>query len=259
MSINVGTSGYSYKFWGPIKNSKGLKCDSYYPTTVSKNWLKKYSQDFKSLEINSTRYSTLKPSSCEKWASIVPEDFTFTIKAPLFITHQKKLNDFEDWWNKFKPCIDALGKKFLCLLFQFPPKFYCTKSNIEKLQNIKRILPYDIKCAFEFRDNEWYNEPLNELFKNNWTQVINVVPELRNEDANFGNLSGGIHIGVINPTFIYIRFHGTTGYSCGTYNKKLKEYIDIINEIKTDSSEFINKIKAENSVIYRQLDNVTFF
>jgi uncharacterized protein YecE (DUF72 family) len=237
MSIHIGTSGYSYKFWGPSASDKNIKTDSYYPTTNSKTWLKRYASDLKSLEINCTRYCKLKPSSCVKWAETTPKDFTFTIKAPMYITHNKKLNDFSKWWNDFNPCVKALGKKFKCILFQFPPSFKCTSKNIEKLKTVKEIVPNNIKCAFEFRDLEWFtSNNLTGFFTENFTQVFVVVPEIRHLDTNFGNLPGGIHIGEINPSFIYIRFHGTYNYSCGTYAEQLQEYANIINETKIDNS-----------------------
>ena len=74
---------------------------------------------------------------------------------------------------------------------------------------------------------------MTDLFSDNWTQVILTVPELRHQDKfNFGNLPGGIHIGVINPNFIYLRFHGTTDYSSGTYGSgRMLEMLELVNNI----------------------------
>lgn len=251
MNLNIGTSGYAYKFWGPSALDKSLKTDSYYPNSNTKSWLKKYSTDLKSVEINCTRYAKLKPESCKKWKELTPNDFTFTIKAPTYITHSKKLQDFQKWWDEFKYCIDALGEKFKCILFQFPPTFHCNEKNISKIQNVKKIIPKHIKCAFEFRNMEWFSTSLTEgIFQNNFTQTIVVVPEVRHLDVNFGNLSGGIHVGEINFEFIYIRFHGTYNYSCGTYDKLLNDYFEIIKEL-------IDKKKTTVCVYFNNTDTWT--
>ncbi len=244
--VNVGTSGYSYKFWGPATLDAAVKTDSYYPTRSNTKWLQRYAQDFKSVEINCTRYGKLKTSSCLKWVQTTPDDFTFTIKAPLYITHQKKLNDFEVWWAEFKEYVYALGKKFKCLLFQFPAAFKFTQSNIEKLQRVKAVIPPLVKCAFEFRNTEWFYNPLTTgMFKDNFTQVVISVSRIDSTDNgseyDFGGLKEGIHIGEINPSFVYVRFHGTYRYCCGTYdNERLQPYVDVINEIRADARDTNN-------------------
>lgn len=240
MELNIGTSGYNYKFWGPCSADKSLKPQSYYTSTNNKQWLKKYSKDLGSVEINCTRYKKLSFSTCEKWKLETPEDFTFTIKAPIYITHYLKLDRFKTWWDEFFPCIRGLGEKFKCILFQFPPTFKNTAENIQKIKNVKEIIPENIKCAFELRDLSWYATDLTEkLFQNNFTQVILAVPEVRSKKCNFGNLNGGLHIGIINTKFIYIRFHGTYDYSCGTYTDNLNFYSEIMAEIKREETETI--------------------
>jgi hypothetical protein len=37
------------------------------------------------------------------------------------------------------------------------------------------------------------------------------------KEPDFGKMTAGWHVGIVNPQFIYIRGHGTTGYSCGAY------------------------------------------
>jgi len=233
MKANVGTSGYTYDFWGPHPTNSDVK--NYYPIKTKTKWLEYYSKDLKSVEINCTRYQKITPKMCKGWFDKTPNDFTITIKAPLYITHQKKLCDFQDWWNEFYPCILACGNKFSSILFQFPPTFKKTPSNLTKLQTVKNVIPTNIRCAFEFRDIEWYKpcEITEKLFIEDWCQVILNVPEVRDQDTNFGNLPGGIHIGILNPKFVYLRFHGTTGYSCGTYGyDKMYETLEMIKAME---------------------------
>ena len=93
-NITFGTTGYSYKFWGPaISNCKSVN-NYYRKGNYKQSWLKKYSADLQSVEINVTRYRKLTPKMCKTWLSNVPENFIFTIKIGTYITHNKKLCDF---------------------------------------------------------------------------------------------------------------------------------------------------------------------
>lgn len=233
MEQHIGTSGYSYDYWGPHPNNPEVK--NFYPIKTKTKWLKYYSGYLKSVEINCTRYRKLTPSMCQKWVSQVPENFSITIKASTYITHNKKLCDFDEWWKEFYPCILVLGSRFCTVLFQFPPVFVKSERNIAKLQTMKSIIPSHILCAFEFRDVSWYQSDsvMETLFTGGWTQVILTVPELRQAlKFNFGNLPGGTHIGIINPDFVYLRFHGTTNYSSGTYGSaRMIQAQELVNNI----------------------------
>lgn len=233
MNINIGTSGYSYPYWGPHPTNPDIK--NFYTVKTKTKWLEQYGAKLKSVEINCTRYRKLTPKMCKGWIEKVPEDFTITIKASTYITHDKKLCDFKKWWEEFYPCVVVLGNRFCSILFQFPPVFKKTPANLLKLKTVKKIIPSNVKCAFEFRDTSWYDpcEELKKLFVDCWTQVILTVPEIRHQEKfNFGNLPGGTHIGILNPNFTYFRFHGTTDYSSGTYGpNRLIDIIDIINTI----------------------------
>ena len=78
--IRIGTSGYSYDDWiGVLYEERESK-------------LKKYSQVFNLVEIDSTFYSTPKPEVVKYWASVTPRGFIFTAKVPKEITHKCKLN-----------------------------------------------------------------------------------------------------------------------------------------------------------------------
>lgn len=120
--------------------------------------------------------------------------------------------------------------------------FKCTEANLLKLEEVKRIIPKGIRCAFEFRDPAWFipetlkNPRFKALFTDNWTQAILYLPEIRHlnekpDEATFGQMSGGTHVGIINPKFLYIRFHGTTGYSMGTYGaERMLNVLNLISE-----------------------------
>src|SRR6187397_1342857 len=87
MSLYVGTSGYAYKEW------KG----KFYPEKMKeKEMLRFYGERFNSVEINNTFYRMPKASVLEGWATEVPADFKFVLKASQRITHMQRLKDRED-------------------------------------------------------------------------------------------------------------------------------------------------------------------
>ena len=142
----IATSGYQYPHWGPSTNDI---VDNFYPKKNSGlSWMTQYSQKLfdsqersessdrndrsessinaiPSVEINCTRYRKLLPSTCRKWYETMVQinpDFRFIIKAPTWITHNKKLNDFETWWDDdYRKNYEELEDMFGAFLFQFPP------------------------------------------------------------------------------------------------------------------------------------------
>src|ERR1700731_1233195 len=80
--VRVGTSGYSYKEW------KGY----FYPEDLpATKMLEYYSQRFDTVEINNTFYRMPDAKMLARWTTQAPEGFTFVLKAPQRITHQKRL------------------------------------------------------------------------------------------------------------------------------------------------------------------------
>lgn len=148
MKLYVGTSGYSYNEW------KG----NFYPEDIkSKEMLKYYAKHFSTVEINNTFYRIPKKEVFESWKEQVPAKFRFILKAPQMITHIKRLKtDTKDTVEYFAKVSSALEEKRGVVLFQLPPNF---KLNLERLDEFIKIVPEEIKAAFEFRNESWFNPP----------------------------------------------------------------------------------------------------
>jgi uncharacterized protein YecE (DUF72 family) len=143
MRLIVGTSGYSYKEW------KG----TFYPADLpAAKMLPFYATHFGSVEINNTFYRMPEEKTLVKWAGEVPEDFTFVLKAPQRITHQKKLSGAEDDVRHFLEVASVLGPRLGPLLFQLPPYF---RKDVEKLYAFLRIIPRQYRIALEVRHDSW--------------------------------------------------------------------------------------------------------
>ncbi len=146
MNLYVGTSGYSYKEW------KG----TFYPGDLpGKQMLHYYSERFRTVEINNTFYRMPKVSVLEAWASEVPTDFKFVLKAPQRITHIQRLKDAGDSVSYLLEVAGALKERLGSLLFQLPPNL---KKDAARLREFLSLLPSQRRVAFEFRHPSWFDE-----------------------------------------------------------------------------------------------------
>jgi uncharacterized protein YecE (DUF72 family) len=71
--VSVGTSGWSYPSWKP---------DFYPAGTDSKQFLHFYSEQFSTVELNTTGYRLPAEEQFRKWADQTPTGFTFAPKLP---------------------------------------------------------------------------------------------------------------------------------------------------------------------------------
>src|SRR5438270_15936 len=114
MQFFVGTSGYSYAAW------KG----SFYPEKLpQKEMLRFYAQRFGAVEINNSSYKLPSESDVRSWASQVPGNFRFTLKAPQTITHFKRLMNAAEATESFLRIAAVLKRRQGPVLFGLPPNF----------------------------------------------------------------------------------------------------------------------------------------
>ena len=141
----TGTSGFSYKEW------KG----SFYPEKLPANkMLAYYSRQLRSVEINNTFYRLPRAELLEKWATQVPDEFSFVLKASRRITHMKRLKDAGDPLDYLvTTAVGALGPRLGPLLFQLPPYL---RVDVERLSDFLALIPKDVRAAFEFRHDSWF-------------------------------------------------------------------------------------------------------
>jgi uncharacterized protein YecE (DUF72 family) len=154
MRLVVGTSGYSYKEW------KG----TFYPNDLpAAKMLSFYAGHFGSVEINNTFYRMPDAKTLEKWSGEVPDDFTFVLKAPQRITHQKRLSGIDDDIHQFVDvATGSLGPKLGPMLFQLPPYF---RKDADKLRDFLRRMPSERRVAFEVRNDSWLDEEVYAILR----------------------------------------------------------------------------------------------
>src|SRR5947208_14235037 len=153
MNLYAGTSGYSYKEW------KG----TFYPKELpDKQMLRHYGERFRTVEINSTFYRMPKASVLEAWASEVPADFRFVLKAPQQITHRQRLQGAGDSMSHLLEVAGALKERLGPLLFQLPPNL---KKDVPRLRAFLALLPSPPRAAFEFRHPSWFDDEVFGLLR----------------------------------------------------------------------------------------------
>lgn len=134
--VRIGISGWTYKPWRGVFYPEDLK---------QKRELEYASNTFNSIEINGTFYSLQRPTSFERWAAETPDDFVFSVKAPRFITHIRRLKDADAPVANFLASgIFNLGAKLGPILWQLPPNFHFKP---EILESFFRLLPHDTEEA----------------------------------------------------------------------------------------------------------------
>lgn len=126
----IGISGWRYAGWRK----------TFYPEDLPQRLeLEFASEKLRSIEINGSFYSLQTPSSYKKWYESTPDDFVFSVKAPRYITHIRRLVDVKiPVANFFASGVLALREKLGPILWQLPPSF---KYDPERLETFFKLLP----------------------------------------------------------------------------------------------------------------------
>lgn len=146
MRILTGMSGYAYPEW------KG----GFYPEGLpASGMLASYATRFPAVEINSTFYRMPKESVLVDWASRVPADFRFALKASRRITHDHRLDDVGSLVEYLLRTASVLGDRRGPTLFQLPPTM---KKDLERLDRFLALLPRGWLTAIEWRHASWFDD-----------------------------------------------------------------------------------------------------
>src|SRR5258706_10943275 len=114
MSILIGTQGWNYPAWvGQF----------YPPGTRASEFLPAYARAFRAVEVDSTFYAVPDPRAVRAWAGRTPPEFTFALKMPKEVTHERRLRDADDGVRDFLGRARQLGPKLGPMLLQLRPDF----------------------------------------------------------------------------------------------------------------------------------------
>ncbi len=154
MIVLAGTSGYAFNEW------KG----SFYPDDLpADGMLGFYASRFPTVEINNTFYRMPRENVLRSWASQVPDDFTFSIKASQRITHHTRLKpESQEPLGYLLRNIGVLDHRLGPVLFQLPPNM---KKDLERLRRFLDLLPDDRRFAIEFRNSTWLEDDVLDVLR----------------------------------------------------------------------------------------------
>ena len=147
--VQVGCQGWNYDDW--------VGDEIFYPRgTRPAAMLEIYARAFATVEVDSTFYAIPSATAVENWRKRTPEGFTFALKLPQAITHERLLRrDSYALLAEFCERARLLQDKLAAVLIQLPPNFALTAQNGEALKKFLPQLPTDIRFAIEFRAREW--------------------------------------------------------------------------------------------------------
>lgn len=158
--IRIGTSAFSAAGWE----------GSFYPAGMqSRDFLSYYATRFDTVEVDSTFYHAPTASTVSGWARKTPDNFTFALKVPQFITHEKVLIDCDDEFKNFISVAELLGDKLGPMLFQFGyfnrSVFTDAAQFIARLKPFLKKLPKGRQFAIEIRNKDWLTAGFFDLLR----------------------------------------------------------------------------------------------
>ena len=221
MSLVLGTSGWSYNEWvGPFYDERS-------------RMFTRYSEVFRTSEINSTFYRYPTPTMVRGWYRTAPPGFIFAAKLPQLITHDKGLRleegiqeDTERFIDIMKPLAEKLGP----ILIQLPPGFKYGE-DAERLESYLETLPRNYEWAVEFRHRSWMRAETWEMLSNHGVAYTIVDEPLLPPEAH------------VTADLAYIRMHGRGLRPWYNYDYKLEELEEWVPKVK-ETMERAEKVYA---------------
>jgi uncharacterized protein YecE (DUF72 family) len=162
--LRLGTSSFSNSDW----------LGRFYPAHLRpEEILTFYATVLHTVEIDATWHAIPSRRTVEAWRDRVPDGFTFALKAPKSITHERYLGDCAEDWSRFLALMEILGEKRGPVLFQFP---YVARGRDadeyrhggdfrRRLEQFLPQLPAGTRFAVEVRNRGWIDAALLDLLR----------------------------------------------------------------------------------------------
>jgi uncharacterized protein YecE (DUF72 family) len=116
--VHLGTSSWQFDAWRGV----------FYPVKLARTrYLPYYVGQFDTVEVNTSFYALPAPSTLVNWVESAPAGFTYALKFPRSISHDKRLVDCGDETRAFLDALRALGTSAAPAFLQLPPD--CTRSS----------------------------------------------------------------------------------------------------------------------------------
>ena len=153
--LYAGTSGFAYAQWKP----------GFYPADApQKQFLQHYAARLNCVEINYTFRHLPAAATLAGWVEATHPGFVFAMKAHMRITHMLRLKNAAEATGLYLRLIDPLrtARRLGPVLFQLPPNLKC---DLALLGDFLKLLPPDLRYAFEFRHASWLDDRVYALLR----------------------------------------------------------------------------------------------
>ena len=183
----LGTQGWNHPGWS----------GSFYPHNAKiSDFLDVYTRAFPTVEIDSTFYAIPAEPVVAGWRERAPAGFTFALKVPQEITHERRLVDVEPRLTRFLKRVSLLEDRLGPLLAQLSPDFRVTDATRAILRDFVNSLPSGFQWAIEFRQPHWLTPDVLDLLRSRnvalvltegrWIKRAVVLDQALEPTANFG-------------------------------------------------------------------------
>ena len=135
---------------------RGLIGKLYPKRTAAQDYLKLYSQQFNTVELNATFYSIPSIAQVTKWGARVRPGFKFCPKVPRNISHSNNLTEQLARLNTFLEVILHLKENLGITFLQLSP--YYSPNRMGMLQKLLEKVPQSLDWAVEFRHPAWFSD-----------------------------------------------------------------------------------------------------
>lgn len=160
--LHAGTSSWSSDDW---------KTAGFYPKEMKPGeYLSHYARTYNTVEVDSTFYRPPSAWLCKKWFKDTPDDFTFALKVPRAITHDKVLEGAGKEFESFLAALGELGPKLGFILFQFAyfnKKSVCPDlgSFLKRWEAFAPACPKGFRYVVEVRNPRWIGPELLDFLR----------------------------------------------------------------------------------------------
>ncbi len=146
--VYIGCTGWSMKEWIGKVYPKGAK---------PKEFLRYYSRQFDTIELNTTHYRTPTPETIQNWYRETPANFRFCPKILQTVSHSRDLGFGTGKLLHFCEALLGLQEKLGPCFMQLPP--YFGHDRLGMLERFIQSFPKDIRLTIELRHESCFTEP----------------------------------------------------------------------------------------------------
>ena len=188
----------------PAWGSRAFVGTIYPPGSAAREYLKHYSRQFDTVELNTMYYRIPDLETLVRWTNDTPAHFRFCLKFPRNLGAGRGHNRGQ--LNRFLEAIEVLGEKAGHSFLQLPG--YYEFRNWDALRSFLDLLPFGMPYSVEFRHPSWFEDSrlrggvFEELMQRGIGAVVTDVAGRRDV----------LHM-QITATEMLVRFVGNSGHS----------------------------------------------